>query len=491
MRIRQTIVKGTAWAAMANALSAGLTFVTLFVLARLLGPDEFGVFALVWSILTIFGMLGDFGVGSSVAKYLAEESTARRGLVRSILRDGLYIKLVSGVLFSLLCFLAAHALGVIFHDPRLVDPLQIGALIPLFGSVIEFCKFVFKSQTDIRQVAVISGVEFGGKLVLAVLLVVLGYGATGAIAGHVIATGAAAMLALWRVYIHLYRPHPPCRGSRWRSILAYCLPFIAIAFAAFVYTEMSNVLIGFFSDSTEVGYYNSGKTIARVLTIVAVTLGSAIGPSFVQLRTRQGDEISEAFHQVLNYSLILLTPLAVLIWGLASLVVPLIFGQEYSPGISVLQILAPFVLASGLSAIVSPISDYLGKAKFRAVALIPTVLAYLVLGAILVPHHGARGAAWAVTITYIPYGLANVIYVSRLCKVSSRLLGKQALKSLLPALVMVMVLVLGLFATSTLLSAALIAAGACILYFLGLFVTRSLTLQQIIDLVIDLRQLGT
>jgi len=489
MQLRLNIIKGTAWAAVSNSLSAGLTFVTLFALARLLGPDEFGVFALTWSILTVFSMLSDFGVGSSVAKHLAEESSAGAQFVRPILRDGVYLKLLSGVFFSTVCFFAAPILAVSFHDPRLAIPIRIGALIPLLGSVVEFCKFVFRSQTDIKQIAVISGLEFGGKLVLAVSLVLLGYGATGAVAGHAIAVGIVAVFAVWRVYVHLYVRHPAARGSWWRSILSYCLPFITIAFAVFVYTEMSNVLIGFFSNSTQVGYYNAAKTITRMLIVVAVTLGAAIGPSFVQLQTRWRDEMGEAFLKVLNYSLLILAPLAISIWGLADLVIPVVFGREFSPAVPILQILAPFVLISGLSAIVSPISDYLGKARFRAVALIPTVLAYLVIGASLVPRYGSVGAAWAVTATYVPYGLVNVGYVSRLCHVDYKLLVKQILGVAIPALAMVLVFVL--LPTSTLLSGALTAVAAWLLYILGLFSARSLTMQKIRDIAGDFRRLRT
>ena len=485
--MRNKIIEGTFWAGISNGLSALISLITLTILARWMGPDTFGVFTLAWSIITVFTFLADFGVGRSVSSLLARDISAGGTAVRKILQNGLSIISVSGLIFSIICFTTAGLIGRWFNEPRLVFPLMLGAVVPLLSSLIDMAGYVFQSVTNVRIMALLTLLEFLAKLIWAVVLVYLGFGVPGALIGHSIAVILVSIGSLWLVFKRFYPKFPEARSQSFIiPIIRYCIPFLTISFAMYAYTELSGILIGFFASTTEVGYYGVAKTLSRLLTLVAVSLGVAIGPTFVQLKARSPQYLGTSFIKVINNSAAILIPVSALVWGLSDILVSTIYGKDYAPAAIMLKILVPYVTASGISAIVNTISDYMGKAKFRAVSLVITVVAYLIVCFFLIPRYGGQGAAWSVLITYVPYSIVNVYYVSRLCSVNLKVLVKQLIK-----IFMLSALMISVFILLPARSISLAILDSCIslfVYFVGLLLMKELLLSELQSIMRSLLQ---
>ena len=58
-----------------SILNKAIGALTVVALARLLSPEGYGVYSLVFSIILLANSLSDLGIGSAVAKYAAETET--------------------------------------------------------------------------------------------------------------------------------------------------------------------------------------------------------------------------------------------------------------------------------------------------------------------------------------------------------------------------------------------------------------------------------
>ncbi len=167
-----------------------LALLSNILIARLLTPEEIGIFSVALALIGIAQVLRDFGVGN----FLIQEKDLTDAHIRTAFGFSLAI---GGVLFALV-FLAAPFAGEFYRDPRIVDTIRIGALNFL---VLPFCSIsVALLRRDMqfgRLVAVTLGAAVAGFIV-PVTLALQGFGATGLAIGAVVgnlATGIGAWLA--------------------------------------------------------------------------------------------------------------------------------------------------------------------------------------------------------------------------------------------------------------------------------------------------------
>ena len=82
----ESITRNTGFALATHASTAAFTAVVTIFLARYLGPEQFGVFALAVGIGAVLVLPGDAGISTAAARFIAE----RRGndhAVALVLRD--------------------------------------------------------------------------------------------------------------------------------------------------------------------------------------------------------------------------------------------------------------------------------------------------------------------------------------------------------------------------------------------------------------------
>ena len=72
--LKDKTVKGTAWTAIESVLRYGVSFVVGIILARLLGPDEYGLIGILTIFITIFEVIIDGGfINALIRKQNAQE----------------------------------------------------------------------------------------------------------------------------------------------------------------------------------------------------------------------------------------------------------------------------------------------------------------------------------------------------------------------------------------------------------------------------------
>src|ERR671918_2512210 len=89
-----TIRRNTAFALASQLATATFTAILTIVLVRVLGPEDYGVFALALSVASLVFLPADFGISQSTARFVAEHR-GERGRIAEVTADGLKLKVVS------------------------------------------------------------------------------------------------------------------------------------------------------------------------------------------------------------------------------------------------------------------------------------------------------------------------------------------------------------------------------------------------------------
>lgn len=371
-----------------SAFTAGLT---LF-LARHLGLDRYGILALAMGVGALVVLPVDFGVSSSVMRFVAANRTDPAA-VRSFLADGLRLKVLLTIPACAALVALAGPIAWAYGTPGLAWPLR-GIALAVFGqSLLTLYQGTFAAlgliRLQLRAQAAESVVETGAS----VLLVLLGGGASGAAFGRGIGYAVGALFAVAVTSRAVGGGILPRRrgGGNTRTIARYAGPLLIINSAYALFEQIDILIIGAVISAAKVGLFQAPLRLATFLYYPGAAVANAVAPRLVG-----GDDEGASrahFHASLRGLILvdaaLVPPL--LIW--AGPIVRLTLGPDYAGSVPVLRALAPFVFLQGLGPLVSLALSYLGDARGRVLVAIGAVAVNAAIDAVLVPSIGIVGGA--------------------------------------------------------------------------------------------------
>lgn len=421
-----------------SAFTAGLTI----FLARYLGADQFGIFALAVGFSALVVLPVDFGVAASAGRFVAQHRDDPAA-VRALMADALALKVGLTVPACLALVVLADPIAALYGTADLAWPIRGVALAVLGQSVLLLYRngFVALGQfhLHLRVQVVESVVETGASVVL----VLLGGGASAAAfgrgAGYLV--GAAFGLAVTVRLLGSGTLPRRLRGSgRIRAISSYAWPLFIVNAAFTLFEQVDILLIGAIQSAAQVGLFQAPLRLATFLQYPGLAVGTAVAPRVV--RTEEPDAARARFQLALR-GLILLNASfvpVVIVW--ATPLVHLTLGNEYDGSVSALRALAPFVFLGGIAPLVSLTLNYHGEARKRLPVAVATVAVNAVLDLILIPRIGIVGGAVGTDVAFALYVAAHLSLCRRDLGVDLWPLALTFLRALLAAAAMAGVLAL-------------------------------------------------
>jgi O-antigen/teichoic acid export membrane protein len=182
-------------------LSTIISAVGTIVIARLLGPDNMGLYTIALAAPTLISTFRDWGVTTAMIKYSAEYNSARDfAKVRSVFVSGLAFEVIVGLVLSVLSLLLSQFL--LTYGRCIVQLIQI-AIIILTGALINTATAAFTGMEKMHLNSIMLIVQSIVKTAFILTLVVLGLGTLGAVMGFsagVIIAGVTGVLLIYTMY---------------------------------------------------------------------------------------------------------------------------------------------------------------------------------------------------------------------------------------------------------------------------------------------------
>ena len=194
---RETLTKGSLFLVSNHVWMTVVGYILNLFLARQLGPELFGFFGVVITIMMWLELTLAEGIPVWTVRLMAKDGPP------VLPRVYVSIQLAIGLSLMILLLLLASPLAALFGEPDKANLLMIAAIdIPIYGLyTILLAVMLGKQQYGRRLLTTFSYAT--GKLVVVVLLVMLGFGVTGAVIGNVASTvvgitvGLILVLTLW------------------------------------------------------------------------------------------------------------------------------------------------------------------------------------------------------------------------------------------------------------------------------------------------------
>ena len=411
------------------ATSSVIMAVGAIILARLLSPAEYGLYSVALIPSLMINLFRDWGVNSAMTKYVAHSRAAEKEEdVRDIIAAGLIFKISTGLALSLLSvFLAGSIASTIFHRPEIAPLISIVSITIFSGSLLTaaqssfvgFERMEFQSLTLICQAVI--------KSVLAPLLVLLGFGALGAVLGYTLSFLVAGTVGSTILYFFLFRNLKRTKINRLKTsktlknMLHYGVPLSISSIIGGFLIQFYSFMMAFYCSDVMIGNFQAATNFTVLLTFFTIPISTVLFPAFAKLDPQNEPQLLKTiFTSSVKYTAMLLVPATAAVMVLSKPMISTLFGEQY--------VYAPFFLTlyvignlfSGLGNLsMGTILTGLGETKTLMKLSLLTLLIGLPLALLLIPNLGIVGVIVGTVLAGLPSMFLGLHWIWKHYKVTA------------------------------------------------------------------------
>lgn|GEM_PF-486238 len=385
---------GLSWNVSSAVITESMRLLRSIILARLLVPADFGLFAMALTVVAALNALSSLGLSRTIVANKFETSDELKAHLDTVwsvelLRSFVIALLVSASTFPMARFYGQDQLKVII--PILGLTTLVGGFqnigLALLRKEISFARiFWYDLITNLAGIALTVALAVVMRNVWALVIGLLLTAVLGTVLSYV---------------FHSYRPRLAFEKNALRRVLSVGKLTLLIAIALYVLNMADNVMVGRLLGSSALGNYSLAFNIASTpISVLVFSLGNVLFPAYAEITLQRPKALDLAFTKVFSIALLTLVTIAMSLFLLAGEVVQLFFGSRWTTAGSALQILALVIPLRGFSLLVS--TFFWGLNRPKDVAVNTTFEALIFLAALypLIETLGLRGAAWAAMIAY-------------------------------------------------------------------------------------------
>ncbi len=470
--------------------AAAFGYLVRIYFARNLSVEEFGLFYAVISFLGLIGVLRGLGFDRALVTFISKFHAKNEYVkIKTTILYSAAILFLTNLVSIILIFILADFLGInYFHDSFASSILKLMAIsffIDNFTYIIKFCfqgfqKMGLFSSIDFVRMVIIFVISFiGFELGLKLMSPVLAYILTPILLLLIYCT-----IFIWKVFPRFSKiKFKKDKKLFWGMIhYSYHLILITTIGTSFRYTD--SVILTYFKGVRDVGIYNAVLPTAMLLWYLPMALNNVVWPMTSEFINKgKLKELKDGIGLLYKYSLIVMLPLALLIFVFSGTILELLYGPEYGAGKLALQILIFGMVLFAFYAINVGVFYGMGKPQINTITILIGSALSVILNIILIPDYGIAGAAFAASISYIPMVLIGLYHLKREKLLSIPYTGW--LKTLIASIIFLLVVYfLNMnLSLNIYLKIPLIFLISGIVYFVLIFAFRIVTLDEIKELV--------
>lgn len=406
MSLKSSTVNSTAWATGGLIANQGINLFRLAIFARILTPEDFGVYAMVMVLYMFLTTAGDLGTSAAIV---------RREKISQVLLSTIFFTNVSfGVILTVCVFLFSPMAAEIYGEPRVAPMLSLMSFIFVVASTGYVHGALLRRDMEFKRLTLSNVVANILSSFLSLYLAWKGFGYM-AFAAQVLSHSILFVIFLF--CSRRWGPNMVFSKIELKSVFGFSANLTAFNFVDYAATNADKFLIGKFLGSNALGAYYLGFRL--VLMPIKQGIASATNVIYSVLSKLQDkpQQFNEVLIKVVRGVSFLTAPATLFVCVTSDALILLLFGEKWASAAPIVSILAPaaffqsILSPCGLVCLVKNRTDVLFKLSILALCiLIPSVWFGM--------YWGVKGAALGYTISSFVVAIPSAHFTLRLANIS-------------------------------------------------------------------------
>jgi O-antigen/teichoic acid export membrane protein len=370
------------------------------VVARIAGPTVLGTLAFGLAYVSTFQFIADLGIGTAHIKLISEGRDLGKCIstysVMKTITNSFFFLVVLGFFFT-----QKHLLKITFESQTHEFVIFIMLISLTIDQFLSIPKTTFVAKTEQAKQDIPEFIRTIAHQILRVVFVMMGFKAIALAFSQLI-----SIIIMIPIILYLYRSYPTSQFD-WKLAKEYskiAFPVILIGLSTKVISTIDKVVLQFFSNSEQVGYYTAGFRISGFVLLIASSVGMLFFPLFSQaVSKRDFNYIKEKIEKFEGFSYLFIMPVTILLAICSELIVKVVLGNQYLPSIN---IMATITIAMFILLLNMPYGNLItGMGFFRLAAIINLFNLILFISILIIMVNpkflnlGGKGTAYTILIS--------------------------------------------------------------------------------------------
>ncbi len=353
-KLSHRVIKGGFWVFSIRLVQQLLGFARLIILARILAPQDFGLFGIALLAMSLLETFSQTGFNAALVQ--------KKQDIKSYLDTAWTVQLVRGIVLAAIAFAIAPYVAAFFDTPAAKPILQVIALSELirgfanigvvyFQKELKFHKqFIYSLSGTLADMGVAISAAFFLRSVWALVF--------GLLAGNLVRL-------IVSYFVHPYRPKPNFNLQQFKDLSGFGRWVLGSSILIFLVTHGDDALVGKVLGVTALGFYQLAYRLSNMpATEITHVISQVTFPAYSKLQDNL-PKLREAYLKVLQLTAFLSFPLAGLIFVLTPDFTMIFLGEKWMSIVPAMQALVFAGLARSIAATTGPVFLAVGKPKIE------------------------------------------------------------------------------------------------------------------------------
>lgn len=375
---------GSVWLVATNVSSILIRFGSIAILARLLEPKLFGIFAMLKLIYVVPTAISSSHISKNII-LLPDK--------KGILINCIYSILFYSIIISATIIVFADKLGVFFHEPDLKSLIKNTLYLPFIINLNTVIDSVFSKKLDFKKIAIRNFLSLLISVILTVILSIYDFGIWSLIYGFILGELMKLLLLIINLNFDSFKLNLSIIRLLHKN-------YVSINGTQLLFQTVQNIdktIISKYLDASALGFYVKGVQIAKMPINLLANPLQKVGFSMLALRSNDDQFLLKSMSNAINILFRTLFPVALLIFIFSDLIIKILLGDAWMQSVPILKIMSFYMFFSFLLRVFTTILA--SKESFSRIFLIQvTNTLIIIFGSIYLINNGVEGISWAIFI---------------------------------------------------------------------------------------------
>ncbi len=410
MSLAKAAAKGVRWTTLSMVVVVIVQMVRLVVLGRILGPEAFGLLAMMLIVIGFAELFSQVGLSEAIIQ--------RPNPTHIELSSLYWLNIMLGGLLYVVLLLITPAVAALYSTPELSQLLPWVALAFLISPWGVQFKALLQKQLHFKPLAIIEILGAVVGTVLAIMLAWRGYGVWSLVWGQL---AQSLVVALSLVLVGWQQKMLPSFHFNYmavKSYLSFGLHLLGSNILNYFNSRIDQLVVGVLLGSQALGYYSMAfNLVLQPVSRINPVLTQVAFPVLTKVRSDRA-RLKRGYFRMLDLLTSINAPVLMGVAAAAPVLIPVVLGDQWLPIVPLIQILALFSLirstgnAGGSLLLACGRADWALYWNLILFAFIPlTIFVGAKIG-------GLQGVAWSLL------GLQTLLLFAWYYSIVIRLLGR-------------------------------------------------------------------
>jgi O-antigen/teichoic acid export membrane protein len=396
-------LRGVGWMTGLRGMTRLIAFVKIAVLARLLGPVEFGIFGIASLVLAFLEILSETGINAFLIQQKED--------IKKYLNTAWTVSIIRGVLITFAIYIFSSPVSEFFGSPASKNLLRLISLVPLLRGFINPAIVRFQKELEFNKEFIIRIVVFTFNALVTIGLAFVIKNATSLAWGLI----GAAILELFLSWIFIGpRPRISFEPEKIRKIVKKGKWITLSGIFSYIFRQGDDIVIGKLLSTYSLGLYQ----VAYKISTLPINEGGEVVlkvafPVYTKI-AGDGERLKKAYLKVLAISSLFFVLFGVILFLFSEPLVLFLLGSKWVEIIPVVKVLVFYGVVRAISGSSSALFLSVEKQKYTAFATFIGALGLVITIVPFVGKWGILGAgysalfSWFLAVPFIMYFVNKV-----------------------------------------------------------------------------------